>query len=209
MQILAHRGYWLCKEEKNTLKAFQRAFENGFGIETDVRDFNGKLVISHDVAEQECLLFQEMARMYAEKGNGLLLALNVKADGIQKMLNKELKYYGIENYFMFDMSVPEQVIYVRQGFRTFTRMSEFEREPVMYEQIQGIWMDEFRIPWITEELIERYLTEGREIGIISPEIHNNETDRVWRMLLPYKESGKLILCTDEPMKARSFFNEKN
>jgi glycerophosphoryl diester phosphodiesterase len=49
MKIIAHRGMWFNKHEQNTLVAFERALENGFGIETDFRDFNGSLVISHDL----------------------------------------------------------------------------------------------------------------------------------------------------------------
>jgi hypothetical protein len=35
-------------QRKKTLAAFERALQNGFGIETDFRDHNGKVVISHD-----------------------------------------------------------------------------------------------------------------------------------------------------------------
>ena len=48
MKILAHRGFWADEEEKNTLSAFGKAFDSGFGIETDIRDRNGELVISHN-----------------------------------------------------------------------------------------------------------------------------------------------------------------
>ena len=55
LKIIAHRGFWLEKSEQNSLKAFKKAFENGFGVETDVRDFNGELVISHDIATKNAL----------------------------------------------------------------------------------------------------------------------------------------------------------
>ena len=51
MQIISHRGFWKSKNEQNTIISFQRSFENGFGIETDIRDLNGKLVISHDIPQ--------------------------------------------------------------------------------------------------------------------------------------------------------------
>ena len=46
MKIIAHRGFWIKDSEKNTVKAFERALENGFGIETDLRDYNQKIVAS-------------------------------------------------------------------------------------------------------------------------------------------------------------------
>lgn len=68
MYILAHRGYWLYKEEENTLDAFQRAYENGFGIETDVRDYNEQLVISHNIPAAGCTAFSDFADQYAKEG---------------------------------------------------------------------------------------------------------------------------------------------
>ena len=41
MQILAHRGFWREKKEQNSLASLAKAFEMGFGIETDLRDGGG------------------------------------------------------------------------------------------------------------------------------------------------------------------------
>ena len=49
LEILAHRGYWKLEKEKNTLYAFEKAFDKYFGIETDLRDAQGEIVISHDI----------------------------------------------------------------------------------------------------------------------------------------------------------------
>ena len=49
--------------KKNTLSAFTRAFDNGFGVETDLRDYNGTLVISHDVPQEESLLFEDFLKI--------------------------------------------------------------------------------------------------------------------------------------------------
>lgn len=205
MYILAHRGYWLYKEEENTLDAFQRAYENGFGIETDVRDYNEQLVISHNIPAAGCTAFSDFADQYAKEGKSLPLALNVKADGMQKILKNILQLYEIDHYFMFDMSIPEQVVYIHDGFHTFSRQSEYEREIIMYGQTEGVWMDEFKTAWITEEIIANHLANGKRIGIISSEIHNQDSDRLWNIIAPFQNSEKLLLCTDEPMKARNFF----
>ncbi|EOZ3523633.1 hypothetical protein Q9Q49_06045 [Campylobacter upsaliensis] len=45
MQILAHRGFWREKKEQNSLASLAKAFEMGFGIETDLRDGGGGGVI--------------------------------------------------------------------------------------------------------------------------------------------------------------------
>ncbi|WP_270990530.1 hypothetical protein [Campylobacter upsaliensis] len=51
MQILAHRGFWREKKEQNSLASLAKAFEMGFGIETDLRDGGGggNLLLSHDI----------------------------------------------------------------------------------------------------------------------------------------------------------------
>jgi len=207
MIILAHRGFWNSIEEKNTLEAFKRAFENGYGIETDVRDYEGDLVISHNVADEKCPKFKEMLEIYKAANRNVPLALNVKADGIQPLLEKYLKEYGITNYFMFDMSVPEQVVYVRDGFNTFTRQSEHEMSPSMYSQTCGVWMDEFSVEWMEEKFFEGHLSVGKKIGVISPEIHGNDEKRIWNMIKPFKNNDDLMLCTDIPKEAEAFFNE--
>lgn len=51
MFIIAHRGLWKHPAERNTLTAFENAFKTGFGIETDIRDCLGKIVISHGLSE--------------------------------------------------------------------------------------------------------------------------------------------------------------
>lgn len=55
MIVLSHRGYWKNSLEKNKFVAFERSFSMGFGTETDIRDFNGELVISHDIADKDCI----------------------------------------------------------------------------------------------------------------------------------------------------------
>lgn len=209
MIILAHRGYWKTVDEKNTLEAFRRAFEDGYGIETDVRDYEGDLVISHNVADALCPKFIELLDVYKAVGKDVPLALNVKADGIQPLLKKYLDEYGIENYFMFDMSVPEQVVYVREGFNTFTRQSEYEMSPSMYSLTSGVWMDEFSVEWMENSHFSGHLSFGKKIGVISPEIHGNDEKRIWNMIRPFSKNNNLMLCTDIPKEAEAFFDEQN
>lgn len=52
MELLAHRGYWSNGIPGNSPEALKRALECGYGIESDVRDYDGTLVISHYVAEK-------------------------------------------------------------------------------------------------------------------------------------------------------------
>ena len=84
MKILSHRGYWKKPKERNTKVAFERSFSLGFGTETDIRDHNGKLVISHDMASNDAMLAEKFFDIYCSFSEPLPLALNVKAEGITK-----------------------------------------------------------------------------------------------------------------------------
>ena len=211
MIILAHRGYWKKPEEKNTLEAFKAAFESGYGVETDVRDFKGDLVISHDVPSERSLSFNDFLKLYVSINSNTPLALNIKSDGIQSLLMQYMDKYHIanENYFVFDMSVPKQVVYVKQRFPAFTRQSEFELTPVMYEHANGVWMDEFEQEWISENIIRSHLENRKRISIISPEIHHRDERQLWEILNVFKNEADLMLCTDIPKKAEDFFHEKD
>lgn len=205
MQILAHRGFWTKAEEKNSIEAIQRAFNSGYGIETDVRDYNGKLVISHNVPDENCPLFEEALKIYRETGCEAYLAINIKADGIQKLLWDALREYQVEKYFVFDMSVPEQVVYRSKGIHYFTRLSEYETEPVLLEDSMGIWMDEWHSSWITSEIVQKYLNMGKMVGVISSEIHGANPQTLWKQLSEI-HSENLLLCTDDIKRAEAFFS---
>ncbi len=64
IEIFAHRGYWLKESEKNTKTAFERAFDSGFGIETDLRDIKGTIVISHNMPKGDEMTFEELLKLF-------------------------------------------------------------------------------------------------------------------------------------------------
>ena len=208
MKIIAHRGMWNKREEGNTLDSFRKAFEHGYGIETDIRDYKGKLVVSHNVAEETSFEFENVLKLYSNMNSSSELAINIKADGLQGLLEKLLDRYRIENYFVFDMSIPEQVVFHREQFKVFTRMSEYETAPVLLEKSQGIWMDEWETSWINADVIRKYRSEGKLISIISPEIHGRDNSLLWNELKQFTEDSGVLLCTDIPTKVEEYFNEQ-
>ena len=90
MLILSHRGCWKRSEEKNTLAAFKRSFSSGFGVELDVRDYCGKLIISHNIPDSNSVDFSDFLKIYSEYSDKLYLAINIKSDGLQELLLKLL-----------------------------------------------------------------------------------------------------------------------
>lgn len=208
MIILSHRGYWKDVNEKNQQVSFERSFSLGFGTETDIRDYKGELVISHDIADENCISVKEMLEIYNKYNNTLPLALNIKADGLQIKLKELLEEHKITNYFVFDMSVPDGLGYLKQNMKAFTRESEYEKVPSFYDEACGIWLDEFQEHWITKEVIEKHIKNNKQICIVSPDLHKREYIKEWQHYkIIEKELGidNLMICTDYPEIAKEFF----
>lgn len=207
IKIITHRGFWMDKSEQNTLLSFHRSFVNGYGIETDLRDFNGGLVISHDIANNASILLDDFLKMYKTFGLGLTIAFNIKSDGLASLLLKKLNDYNLNNYFVFDMSIPDTISYLDKELVVFTRQSEYEIQPMFYNQIKGIWLDAFEKNWYSKELIVNHIMQNKLVAIVSPELHKRPYIEFWNW---FKENElhlleNILLCTDYPEEAKLFF----
>jgi glycerophosphoryl diester phosphodiesterase len=210
MEIISHRGYWFKNSEKNSDLAFRRSFSLSFGTETDIRDFDGELVISHDVANKNCITIEKFFEIYKSIEIQPSLALNIKSDGLQNLLKKSLKQNNINNYFVFDMSIPDTIMYLKEGMNVFIRQSEHELGTSFYESATGIWLDAFDGVWYSEELVKKHLNNGKKVAIVSSELHNREYLKHWTLLKSWNiiNDDNLILCTDLPEKAIKFFKNE-
>ena len=202
LKIIAHRGYWIKKEEQNSQISFERAFDNGFGIETDLRDICGKIVISHNMPKGDEITFEKVLKIM--DGRNLPLALNIKADGQGEDILALLKKYNHTNYFTFDMSIPDMVVQNKLGLKFFTGKSDIIKEPIMFEEATGIWLDSFNSDWFSDKDIGCIIKEGKEVCIVSPELHKREYKPIWAR---YKNIDNIMLCTDYPQEAKDYFNE--
>ena len=211
MLIIAHRGYWVSEDERNTEIAFRRALSNGYGIETDVRDFCGHIVISHDMPRREHMTLERFLDLYSEYSIKGKLALNIKSDGLSGAVSNILRKYKNINCFVFDMSVPDAMSYLREGIPTYMRRSEFEFESMLDARAQGLWVDALEVPYVNVSAIQASLVAGLPIVIVSPELHNQPHQSAWdewRQLLSSmpERNNEIMLCTDFPEQAEAFFN---
>lgn len=209
MKILSHRGYWRHVEEKNKAAAFRRTFEMGFGTETDVRDLNGRLVISHDPATEDSMPFTEFLRIAKAHGSPLPLAINVKSDGLAGLIHQEMFAIGIEDWFVFDMSIPDMRCHLQERNPVFTRMSEVERSPAWLDDAQGVWLDAFEGQWYDAKVLRDLLDMGKRVCAVSPDLHRRPHLAYWAWLKKHdlQRHEAMLLCTDYPEDARSYFKE--
>lgn len=204
MRILTHKT--------NTPESFRRSLRAGYGAELDVRDRAGALVVSHDPPAKSCVKLEKFLAEYAGSGARLPLALNIKSCGLQAALAALLAKFKVRDYFVFDMAVPDGLGYFERSLRVFTRQSEYERFPAYYDRAAGVWLDEFRGPWIGLAAVRRHLAAGKQVCVVSPELHKRDYVAEWENLKAIeKKTGRnsLMLCTDHPRRAQVYFNGRD
>lgn len=191
------------------MEAVEESYKNNWGIETDIRDFDTKLVISHDIATSASYSVDKIFSLYHTHKCDGCLALNIKADGLSGLLNEKLQEFAIENYFVFDMSIPETLRYISLGMNVFIRCSEYETpNEELYNKSAGIWLDAFTEIWYDKNYVHSHLQKGKKIAIVSPELHGRNYTSLWEMIRMNKwhQDEKMLLCTDLPDEAKTYFN---
>ena len=214
INIIAHRGLWGKKRDQNTIKSLVKAIDSGFGVELDLRDYKNDIIISHDPLkknERKIQFFKTFISEYKKMNTSKTLAINIKSDGLSNDIKKILIKKNITNYFVFDMSVPDMLGYLKSNLTVFSRHSEYENKPVFYEQANGIWIDAFENEWWGEETLKFHLEAQKSVCIVSPELHRRNFQLTWNKLssMSIIDDQNLMLCTDYPEHARKFFYEKN
>lgn len=205
VKIIAHRGFWVSDKEKNSSIAFSRAIDNGFGIETDFRDYCGELIISHDIP----LSCESKAKVFFEKLIGKdcgPIAVNIKSDGLLSLLDSCVDISLLDRLFVFDMSIPDTFQYLESKFSTFIRVSEFESPNLlMLDKADGVWLDSFYSDWFDYSIISGFIDIGLKVCIVSPELHGREYKQLWFKIKSWNLGDDVYLCTDLPHLAKEFF----
>jgi glycerophosphoryl diester phosphodiesterase len=201
-RILAHRGLWQGEHgNQNTLVSLTAALEAGFGVETDLRDADERIVLSHDPAQASAPSLAEWLQKL--KAEGITdhgpLALNIKSDGLSNLLPKQ-DLAGIDHFY-FDMSTPQWLRFRAEGLTVASRVSEFE--PIGERPQRDIWLDAFTSDWFLDS--ERLFLEqlpGHRIFVVSPELHGRDKGLVWEWYSNLVQNGAdAYLCTDFPEEA--------
>jgi len=208
--ILAHRGLWEKQSEKNSKFALFKALNEGFGIETDLRhDKDIGLVISHDILQSSSnyLAFEELLIEYKKININSKLAINIKSDGLHEELKKMLENYSIEQYFIFDMSIPDLISGIKYNLKQYIRFSNYE-DPFPYNNFtDGVWLDRFNSKIPDESEIIDLCKKWKSLVFVSPELHGRDYKEYWHFIKNFylKKNIETMLCTDFPSEAYEFF----
>ena len=209
--ILAHRGLWNYASEKNSRSSLFKALEKGYGIETDVRyDRKIGLVVSHDIFknDSDALPLEELLIEYKKYSFNSKLAINIKSDGLHYELGNILNKYNIDQYFLFDMSIPDLISGIKYNLNQFIRFSNYE-DPFPYADFtNGVWIDSFNSNLPSKKEINNIYKKWKSVVFVSPELHGRNHLEYWNYINDfYKETlVENMLCTDYPEEANTFFN---
>jgi hypothetical protein len=120
-----------------------------------------------------------------------------------------IERYRVKDYFVFDMSVPDTLHYLRAGMPVFLRLSEYEPEMPLLDRAAGVWLDAFEGDWWSLDMLRSFHAQRKTVAIVSPELHHRPHQLLWRRLkeLEPEVRGNLMLCTDYPSDADKFFIE--
>lgn len=214
IKLLAHRGYWKEKSEQNTLKSFRDALDRGAGLETDFRDYNGELVISHDMPTAESPLAVDLFAALQDHPNfyKVVYALNIKSDGIHPLMKEFIDQFKLhDNSFVFDMSGPSHFCFTKvlPAKNIGTRISDIENPPLLLEESKWVWVDQFENFIFTPEELKVFQEQGKLLAFVSPELHQRPHESFWAFIEKNFKTDLIYLCTDLVDDARSRFNGSN
>src|SRR6185369_7763996 len=93
-----------------------------YGVEIDVRDYDGELRLTHDPFGSG-----EILGDYLKEYRHALCIFNVKCDGLENRILDLVRAYAIKDYFFLDCANPTLVRLARRGEKNLAvRYSEFE-----------------------------------------------------------------------------------
>lgn len=211
--ILAHRGLWSDPSEQNSLTSLLDAARLGFGVETDIRDANGQVVISHDPPRGHEPKLVELLQSISDLESKPTLALNVKSDGLAGLLRLDFPRDLPNGSFFFDMSAPEVARYRNARLSTALRVSEVEpmhnAVPLSRDKSGTIWLDALSSDWWVDLEAGDLVPDGWTIFVVSPELHARDPGRVWERLSERDwDDRRLGICTDFPVEFSEFMGRR-
>lgn len=159
MEILKHR-----------VNSFDQ-IDNNFGLELDVRDQNGDLVVSHDLPIASTIKLEDFLQKIDKNK---LIAINIKSVEIEKNLKKIVSDANLKNYFTFDWPIPSLLKAQNNDLICAFRISEYEKE--LFPNCSWVWVDSFKEIWYDTKILSDLKDKGFKLALVSPELHGREND---------------------------------
>lgn len=169
-----------------------------YGIEFDVRDSQGRMIITHDPFTDGIDL--DVFLKYV--GNRPCI-VNIKSAGIEPYVLEELNKAGITDFFFLDCSFPMIIKLSNMGCKNIAvRFSEYEGIDTIFAlegRVQWVWVDSFFTLTMTKEIAEKLHESGFKLCLVSPELQGRALE------VPYYKQ----LLQDEDIKLDAVCSKKD
>jgi len=144
------------------------------GIEFDIRDTGGEIVVQHDpfLGGQ---LFTDFLKFCP---SNKFYIVNVKSEGIERRAIADLEAHGITQFFLLDCSIPMMIRLGKEGERRLAvRFSEYESLATVEATapfVSWVWVDVFTQLPLTS-FVEKFLRQrGLKLCLVSPELQGQQ-----------------------------------
>jgi hypothetical protein len=144
------------------------------GIEFDIRDTGGEIVVQHDpfLGGQRFIDFLKFCP------SNKFYIVNVKSEGIEQRAIADLEAHGITQFFLLDCSIPMMVKLGKMGERRLAvRFSEYESLTTVESMapfVTWVWVDVFTQLPLTS-FIETFIRDrGLKLCLVSPELQGQQ-----------------------------------
>lgn len=139
-----------------------------FGVEFDIRPYNDKLILSHEPFQNGQLLED-----YLKNFKQTIAVLDIKAEWICEEVLSLTKKFGINNFFLLGVTIPETVALINKGVRNIAvRFSEYESIEgalTFAGKIDWVWVDTFTKFPLDKDSFNKLKELGFKICLVCPE----------------------------------------
>ena len=152
-----------------------KALPTEFGVELDLRDSSGELILQHDPFIEG----EKFSDYIAHYQHGTMI-LNIKSERIEHKVLELVQKHNITDYFFLDSSIPMIYLLSNMGERKsavrFSEIESIETALLMADKVNWVWVDCFnRLP-ISQESYQRLKQAGLKLCLVSPELQGRVED---------------------------------
>lgn len=173
-----------------------RTVPQSMGVELDLRDYAGKIVLQHD-AFKGGDIFEDFLKRYKHG----LMVLNIKTEGIEEMVLDLVKKYKVSDYFFLDVSFPALIRLVRKGENKIAgRFSEYEPLEqclALKDKVKWVWVDCFtKLP--LDDASYKTLKQHFKLCLVSPELQQHPKEKIAEFKKQLRNFPVDAVCTKYP-----------
>ena len=158
-----------------------------FGVEVDIRIYDGELILNHEPFESGDLLDEYLANF-----NHAFIVLEIKEEGIENKVIELCKKHNIENYFLLSVTFPFIYLLSKKGVtKMAARFSEFEDIDMclsLKNKVEWVWVDTFTKLPLDKESYTKLKEANFKICLVSPDRWDRQ-DEIKHYVNFFKSNG--------------------